>query len=56
MAAGSKKSKEDRPEKSEAEIMRDMNQTLKRMHKMPPKPHALGKVGKAAPKPRKPVK
>jgi hypothetical protein len=48
MAAGSQKGQEDRPEKSEAEIMRDMNETLKRMHKMPPKPHAS--IG-AKPKP-----
>jgi hypothetical protein len=29
----------DDPEKSPEEIERDMNETLKRMHKTPPKPH-----------------
>lgn len=34
--------------KSDAEIMRDMNDTLKRMHKMGAKPHSKMRVGKPA--------
>jgi hypothetical protein len=42
-------------EKSEAEILRDMNETLKRMHKMPPMPHKQ-KGGKIAPKSQRQTK
>jgi hypothetical protein len=38
---------QDNSEKPEDEIMRDMNATLKRMHKMGAKPHSEMKVGKA---------
>lgn len=39
---------ESKDEKSEAEIMRDMDATLKRMHAMARKPHSEMKVGRAS--------
>jgi hypothetical protein len=45
---------ESKDDKTEAEIMRDMNETLKRMHKTPPKPHKEQKATEGKRRPARP--